>query len=289
MSSHRLLAASEIASYRREGYVVVRGLLGPRSVEACRQALSDLAADRVPKTETRIWLEAGFKIEEIPPESRELYVRKYMDYVEDSPALKAAAMNRRLHLTLDQLLGRDRVLFQEMALVKPPRIGSDKPWHQDASYFRLTDPSLIAGVWIALDSATKNNGCMEVIAGSHHGGPRPHVHENDLARCAMPDDTVSRSEARALEMEPGDALIFHALLHHFTGPNRSNGHRRAIQFHYHQAGAVWGTLEDHQRLYHHEDGSYAGCTTLHGDAEAAAAYTYRGPLTREIVPMDEPA
>lgn len=61
-----LLAASEIASYRRDGYVVVRGLLGPRSVEACRQALS-IAADRVLKTETKIWLEAGFKIEEIPP------------------------------------------------------------------------------------------------------------------------------------------------------------------------------------------------------------------------------
>jgi phytanoyl-CoA hydroxylase len=281
------LAADDVATYRRDGYLVVRGLLGNGLVEACRQALSDLAADRIPKRETRIWLEPGFKIEEIPVESREFYVRKYMDYVGDAPALKAAAMSRRLHLILDQLLGSGRVLFQEMALVKPPRIGSDKPWHQDASYFRLTDPSLIAGVWIALDAATRNNGCMEVVPGSHHGGPRPHVHENDLARCAMPDDMVSRSEARALEMEPGDALIFHALLHHFTGPNRSNGHRRAIQFHYHQAGAVWGSLDDHQRLYHHADGSYAGCTTLHGDA-AQAAYTYRGPLSREIVPMDEP-
>ena len=62
-----------------------------------------------------------------------------------------AAMNRRLHARLDQLLGRGRVLFQEMALVKPPRIGSEKPWHQDASYFRVTDPGLIVGVWIALE------------------------------------------------------------------------------------------------------------------------------------------
>lgn len=283
------LAADDIAAYRRDGYLVVRGLLGDRLVEACRQALSDLAADRIPKRETKIWLEAGFRIEDIPATSREPYVRKYMDYVEDAPALKAAAMSRRLHRILDQLLGEGRVLFQEMALVKPPRIGSDKPWHQDASYFRLTDPSLIVGVWIALDAATRNNGCMEVIAGSHHAGPQPHMHDNDLSRCAMAAAAVSIAEARALEMEPGDALIFHALLHHFTGPNRSNGHRRAIQFHYHQTGAVWSTLEDHRRLYHHADGSYAGCTAFHADAPAGIAYAYRGPLSREIAPMDEPS
>ena len=88
--------------------------------------------------------------------------------------LRAAAMNRRLHLLLDQLLGTGRVLFQEMALVKPPRIGSEKPWHQDASYFRVTEPDLIVGVWIALDPALRRNGCMEVIPGSHLGGGVPH-------------------------------------------------------------------------------------------------------------------
>jgi phytanoyl-CoA hydroxylase len=287
VSADGRLTSDEIAAYRRDGYVIVRGLLGTRSVEACRQALSDLAADRVPKTETRIWLESGFRIEDIPAERREAYVRKYMDYVDDAPALKAAAMSRRLHRILDQLLGEGRVLFQEMALVKPPEIGSDKPWHQDASYFRVTDPALIAGVWIALDQATRENGCMEVVPGSHHGGPAPHVHENDLSRCAIPEATVRRDAARALEMAPGDALIFHALLHHFTGPNRTNRHRRAIQFHYHQSGAAWGSLADHQRLYHHADGSYAGCTTLHGDA-ANAAYVYRGPLPRPVVPIDDP-
>jgi phytanoyl-CoA hydroxylase len=283
------ITADEVAAYRRDGYLVIRGLLGARLVEACRQALSDLAADRIPRRETKIWLEPGFRIEDIAPLSREPYVRKYMDYVEDAPALKAAAMHGRLQAILDRLMGEGRVLFQEMALVKPPRIGSDKPWHQDASYFRLTDPSLIVGVWIALDSATRTNGCMEVVAGSHRGGPKPHRHDNDLARCAMPEDTVATGEARALEMEPGDALIFHALLHHFTGPNRSNSHRRAIQFHYHQTGAVWGSLADHQRLYHHADGSYAGCTALHADAPADLAYAYRGPLSRAVVPTDEPA
>ena len=47
--------------------------------------------------------------------------------------------------------------------MKPPKVSGEKPWHQDAAYFRGSDPNLMFGVWIALDPATRENGCMEVI------------------------------------------------------------------------------------------------------------------------------
>jgi len=282
-----LLTPGEIAQYRRAGYVVARGVLGPRLVEACRQALGDLASGRVPRGETVLMMEKGHREAEIAPDAREGYVRKYMDYVGASPALKAAAMSRRLHAMLDQLLGEGRVLFQEMALVKPPRIGADKPWHQDASYFRITDPGLVVGVWIALDPALRNNGCMEVIPGSHLAGAVPHVHANDFNRCRIVDRLIEAERAVALEMQPGDALIFHSLLHHYTAPNASDLRRRAIQFHYHQHGAVWGSVADHGRLYREADGSYAGCTVPHEPSDGVT-YVYRDGLIREVVPMDEP-
>jgi phytanoyl-CoA hydroxylase len=282
-----LLSAGDIAQYRRDGYVVARGLLGPCMVDACRKALSDLAADRIPRRDTGLMFEKGYRAEDIPPDQRERYVRKYTDYVEDAPALKAAAMHRRLHAILDQLLGEGRVLFQEMALVKPPRIGADKPWHQDASYFRLTDPSLIVGVWIALDPALRDNGCMEVIPGSHLWGPVPHVHENDFNRCRMDERLIDPARALQIEMQPGDALIFGSLLQHFTAPNNSDLTRRAIQFHYHQAGAVWGSVEDHRRLYHDARGEYAGCTTAHEPTPPGYKHFYRDGLPRPVVPMDE--
>jgi len=287
-SSHAgLLSGDEIAHYRRDGYVVVRGLLGARMIDACRKALSDLAADRVPKRQTGLMFEKGYRAEDIPPEQRENFVRKYMDYVEDSPPLKAAAMHRRLHAVLDQLLGQGRVLFQEMALVKPPRIGADKPWHQDASYFRVTDPGLIVGVWMALDPALRNNGCMEVIPGSHLRGAVPHVHENDFNRCRIDDRYVDPKQAVQIEMQPGDALLFHALLQHFTAPNNSDLTRRAIQFHYHQIGAVWGSVADHQRHFRDQRGAYAGCTVAHEPTPPGFKHFYRDGLIRPVVPMDE--
>jgi phytanoyl-CoA hydroxylase len=278
------LAAVDIARFRRDGFVVLPAVLGPRHVAACIQALTDLATGALPSSETALMFESAAPADTA---DRALKIRKYMDFTEDAPALKAAANSRALHLALDQLLGQGRVLFQEMALVKPPRIGSEKPWHQDAAYFRLTDPGLIAGVWIALDPALAQNGCMELVPGSHLAGGMPHIHENDFNRCRIQPEHLRAPERVAVEMQPGDALLFHSLVHHYTAPNTSDLRRRAIQFHYHQNGAVWGDLEQHRRHFHFADGSYAGCTLPHGDGRTN--YTYRNGLIREITPVDTSA
>ncbi len=235
--------------------------------------------------DTKLMFERGFDPARLSPEDREFTIRKYMDFCDGAPALQAAAFGRRLHVILDQLLGQGRVLFQEMALVKPPRHGSEKPWHQDAAYFRIKDPGLVVGVWIALDEASRANGCMELVAGSHLGGGVPHVHENDFNLCRIAPGKVDTDARVAVEMAPGDALIFHSLIHHYTAANTSNMRRRAIQFHYHQIGAVWGGVEDHIRHFHDSDGAYAGCTVPHPGLPPGN-YAYRGGLVREILPVD---
>jgi len=286
---NRLLSADEIAQYRRNGWVVLKGLLGPHTIEACKAALSDLATGRMARRETSLMFETGFEEAAATPERCEFFIRKYMDFVADAPALKAAAMSRRLHLVLDQLLGQGRLLFQEMALVKPPRIGSEKPWHQDAAYFRLTDPSLIVGVWISLDASTKANGCMELVPGTHLEGGAAHHHQNDFNLCRIVDGRVRVAERVAVEMQPGDALLFHSLLQHYTAPNTSELRRRALQYHYHQIGAVWGDLDQHRALFHDDEGEYAGCTVAHA-AMPGGNYQYRaGGRPRVIEPVDTSA
>jgi phytanoyl-CoA hydroxylase len=279
------VSAEDLAQYRRDGYVVARGILGPRSVAACTDALRDLASGRTAARETVLIYESGHDPARLAADQRENAIRKYMDFCGDAPALMMAAMNRRLHAVLDRLLGEGRVLFQEMALVKPPHIGSEKPWHQDASYFRLTDPALIVGVWIALDPALQENGCMELVPGSHLDGPEPHQHENDFNRCRIIPRYVRAEDRIAIEMQPGDALIFHSLLHHYTAPNTSPLRRRAVQYHYHQVGAVWGDIAAHRRLFHFDDGRYAGCTVPHEPAPPGG-YVHREGLNRPVVPVD---
>ncbi len=284
-TTSRLLSAQEIAAYRRDGYVVVRKLIGPKLVAACSDAISGLASGRIPRQSTEIAFEPGVDPSQLLPEDRESHIRKFAWYVEDSAALRAAAMSQRLHLCLDQLLGQGRVLFQDMALIKPPRIGGAKLWHQDASYFRVSDPSLIVGTWIALDRATRENGCMEMIPGSHLLGPAIHLPELDVNQCSIRPDQLRLQDRVAIELEPGDALIFHALLHHYTAPNRSGLRRRAIQFHYNQIGMEWMSLDAHRRQFRDETGAYAGCTVQKGPVPPGKEFNYFGGKERAIEPV----
>ncbi len=282
-----LLTPDQIAAYRRDGFVVVRKLIGSRLVAACIEALAGLASGRIATRRTDIAFEPGVDPADLTPETRVNFIRKFAWYVEDSQALHAACMSRRLHLMLDQLMGQGRVLLQDMALIKPPGIGGAKPWHQDASYFRVSDPHLIVGVWIALDRATRDNGCMEVIPGSHLEGPVPHVAAEDVNLCTIRPDRLRAADRVLIELEPGDALIFHPLLHHYTAPNRSQLRRWAVQFHYNQTGMEWMDLAAHRRLYHDETGAYAGCTIPKSALEAGRETPWPDGRKMPVVPVED--
>ena len=276
------VGVDEVTQFRREGYVVIPGVLPAVQVEACKVALSDLMQERIPRRSTNLYYEAGHSVEGLSPEQRELKVRRLDSFCDDHPVLAAAANARRLHAVLDQLCGIGRTLFQEMALVKPPGIGAAKPWHQDASYFMVRDPAHVIGTWIALDAATLDNGCMQFIPQSQFEGPVPHVQES-LASCYIRPDRLSRKPVVAVPMQPGDVVVFHGLIQHFTDDNRSATRRRALQFHYCALGAAWGTLEDHRRLYADETGAYCGCiTSKYGEA---AMRILRGAAQKAVVPV----
>jgi phytanoyl-CoA hydroxylase len=255
------LDAEDLACYREQGYLAMEGLLSEAEVEAAKAALSELIG--------RPDLKAGGVQVQIEPFYRdgqvdervtepELRVRKIWLFAGLEPRLGALADHPRLVPLLDQLIGAGHRMIQDMALIKPPFHGSEKPWHQDTAYFDYTPLGGIVGVWIALDEATVANGCMQVIPGSHLDGPVPHFHVRD---CQVADDRVRVDRAVVVPLRPGGALFFSGLIHHGTPPNLSGDRRRALQYHYAAADCRNMTIEEHAELFN-EGGAYAGCRKL---------------------------
>jgi phytanoyl-CoA hydroxylase len=122
------------------------------------------------------------------------------------------------------------ILFQDQALLKPPRLGREKPWHQDKAYFNLDKHEPVVGVWVALDEATPENGCMHLMP---ELGREPIVHfqRRDWQVC---DTLVQGKPCIAAPLKPGGLLFFDGLLVHGTPHNNSSQRRRALQFHYHR-------------------------------------------------------
>jgi len=255
------LEAEDVAFYEREGYLAMEGLLTAEEAEDCKVALSDLVNRRVAWDErVRIQEEPYYRDGRVDDRvaDPELRVRKIWQFVQVEPRLGAVADHPRLRAVLDQLVGPGQRLIQDMALIKPPFHGSEKPWHQDTAYFDYLPLGGIVGAWIALDAATVENGCMQVIPGSHLDGPAPHYHLRD---CQMADERVAVDRAVVVPLRPGGVLFFAGLLHHGTPPNLSGDRRRAFQCHYAAADCRNMTFAEHAELFH-DGGAYAGCRKL---------------------------
>ncbi len=125
-------------------------------------------------------------------------------------------------------------LYQAMALLKPAAGGREKPWHQDHSYFELAVGTAVVGVWLAIDEATPDNGCMHLLDGGHRAGPRPHFAVRDWQ--LFNSDMLGVGSV-AVPLAPGGAMFFDGLLPHGTPTNHSQSRRRAVQLHFCPAGS----------------------------------------------------
>jgi len=219
---------ADIEAFHTLGFLVIHNAIDHAAIESGRAAIHDLILSH---DNDNIMVESvvGERFFELPDEERLDSVRKMMPVVPFDTRMQAASENAALLDLLGRIMGERAALSQDQAMLKPPRIGREKPWRQDMAYFDYPTETTIVGAWIALDEASPENGCMMVIPGSHRDGPMPHWTRRDWQIC---DTDVRLGEIAAVPLPPGGCLLFHCLLHHGTPPTRSNRRRWALQFHY---------------------------------------------------------
>lgn len=230
------LTDEHVAFYEQHGYLAVDALLSLEQVEASKQILDDLITGKNGDWKG-VMFEAAAKAEldQMTPDERRDKVRKLAFFGEEAVQCGLPVDEPRMMRSIQQLMqGREPKLFQTMTLLKPPHIGREKPWHQDHAYFNIDLADRIVGVWIALDEATQENGCMQLLDAGHTE-PILHWKRRDWQIC---DTDMLGRKSVAVPLKPGGALFFDSLLPHGTPTNRSPNRRRAMQFHYAPKGAT---------------------------------------------------
>lgn len=142
------------------------------------------------------------------------------------------ARSHRVVDTVEKLLGDEVYHYHSKMILKDPKIGGAWAWHQDYGYWYQNGvlfPDLVS-VFIAVDKATKENGCLQVIKGSHLMGRVDHVLTGDQAGADQErvDEALKRLELVYCEMEPGDAIFFHSNLLHRSDQNKSPNPRWSL-------------------------------------------------------------
>jgi ectoine hydroxylase-related dioxygenase (phytanoyl-CoA dioxygenase family) len=137
-----------------------------------------------------------------------------------------AARSQRTVDTMEDLLGGEVYHYHSKLTAKEPYEGGAWEWHQDYGYWYNNGClfPLMASVMIALDRSNRDNGCLQVLKGSHkmgridHGLLDGHQVGADLARVGQ---ALQQLEVVHAEMEPGDGLFFHCNTLHRSDQNRS--------------------------------------------------------------------
>ena len=137
--------------------------------------------------------------------------------------------------SVEDLIGPDIVLWASRVFCKPAHKGLEIPWHQDGTDGWPIRPLASVAVWIAVDDATVENGCMRYIPGSHKLGGVPHgfSERDDLGVSIFADPAhFDAANAREHTLQSGQFSIHHMYLVHDSPPNRSDRRRAGYSIRY---------------------------------------------------------
>ncbi len=149
------------------------------------------------------------------------------------PGFHDVLWNPRFLIATSQLLGNVPVRFwHDQLFCKPAKKGGVVAWHQDYSYWTRTKPVAHLTCWCGLDDSTKENGCLQYIAGSHRWGllPKP-VLAGDLQGIRDFLNVEQKKQfdnPQFAEVKAGEAIFHHSLTLHGSGENKSDKPRRAF-------------------------------------------------------------
>jgi hypothetical protein len=197
--------------YDAQGYVFARGLLQPSEIESLlKTALDDPSFEAAALarrdgeggvTRLKLWNSA------------------------DDDLFGRLARSHRIVDRVEQLLGGEAYFYHSKMMLKEPRTGGAWAWHQDYGYWYNNGclfPDMLSAM-IAVDRADRENGCLQVLAGSHKMGRMEHGKVGDQTG-ADPERVEQARKVLPLvycEMNPGDVLFFHCNLLHRSDQNRS--------------------------------------------------------------------
>lgn len=209
------ITAKEKEQFAEEGYIIIRNLFSKEEIEALSdKAHNDRAMDKAASS---------------MDDGKGNAVRLSLWNHPGDGLYGMFARSRRLVDRVEDLLGGEVYHYHSKMVLKDAKIGGAWAWHQDYGYWYqngLLFPDLLSAM-IAVDKATKENGCLQVIPGSHKMGRVNHILSGDQAGADMErvEELLKIRDKVYCEMEPGDALFFHSNVLHASDPNNSENSR----------------------------------------------------------------
>jgi hypothetical protein len=212
-------SADQLARFSTDGYFIAEALLDAEEVDLLR-SLARADHQLVTEAASRGDGEGGA-------------IRLAVENALRDDIYGAIVRSRRIVDTMETLLEGEVYHYHHKMILKEPYVGGAWAWHQDYGYWYHNGclAPLLASCMIAVDRATKANGCLQVVRGSHRLGRIEHGKVGEQTGVSDPDRLgaiLERFELVHCELEPGSAVFFHSNLLHRSDQNKSPDPRWAF-------------------------------------------------------------
>jgi non-heme Fe2+,alpha-ketoglutarate-dependent halogenase len=204
------LTTAQVDRYREEGY------LSPNNA---------LSQEEVGKYQD--WLT---RIENGQPLAKAYRQKSHLLF----PAMAELVRHPRILDAVESILGPDLLCWTTTFFIKEARDSGFVSWHQDATYWGLSEPEVVTA-WVALTPSHHENGCVKVVPGTHKKQVAhldTHHSNNLLTRGQEVAVTVDENQAVEMPLEPGQFSLHHTLLFHSSEPNPSPLRRIGLAIRY---------------------------------------------------------
>ncbi len=212
------LSDSQLAAFQKDGYLIIHGLFDAEEADILREAA---------KTESA-FEEKAYDLDDGEGGQQRLVL--WNSTGED--LWGAIARSSRIVNTMEQLFDDEVYHYHSKMSIKQPRTGGAWSWHQDYGYWYQNGclyPDM-GSAFIAVDPNTKENGCLQVLKGSHKLGRVEHGRFGDQtgADPERVEEAAKVMELVYVELDPGDTLFFHSNLLHRSDQNTSEHPRWSL-------------------------------------------------------------
>jgi len=218
------LSAEQAEFFQTNGYLPFQQIATPEEVRELRAKIEDLFERKVGEKEgAQEDFLAGEKngVKKTAPQ--------IMNPVNYLPELHRTQCFKNAHAIARQILGENARCICDLAIVKQAYVGTETPWHQDEAF---RDPKLEyheMNVWVALQDANQENGCLRYLPGSHRNEVLQHGPPNDdpTSQALQCIGAFDEGNAVTCELPAGGCAIHHSRMLHSAWPNVSAGSRVA--------------------------------------------------------------
>jgi len=199
----RLLTPEQIAFYHEHGYLSIDSLMPAADVAEVRKIYDRLFNEDSQRADGDLYDLTGAR-----EAGKKISIPQILNPAKYAPELLATQMVANLKAMMKQLHGAETKMVGDHAINKPPHNEAPTPWHQDEAYWDPAKEYSSLSVWIPLQPATKQNGCMYFVPGSHKLEIVPHrpIGDNPLTPgLEVEPGAFDFSSAVACELPPGGA------------------------------------------------------------------------------------